>query len=127
MYDYMLPLIAAWFWALMPFLIFFAMAAVLNAGAGALVAWKNKVFDLECLPLFLQAAVLYLFAWLTTEVLFFAPTLLGLEETAGIIEFFGALAPKAVYVTILVGKYGTSIYRNVKEILEEELPFQRLE
>jgi hypothetical protein len=122
MYDHLLPAITVWYWGLIPWLIFFALAAILNAAAGALVAWQNGVFDWEQFPRFLQGAVLYLFAWLTAEILFFAPTLLGLDPGLG--EFFGSLAPKAVYATILIGKYGTSIVKHVKSILEEELPYQ---
>jgi len=110
-------LLEPWFVALLPWLAVFAVVMLLDFMGGAVLAWYNGVFSWETAPRFFQTGLLYLWAWLTAEILGFLPLLLGVE-IAGWGDALADYGPEAVFVAIVVGKYVASIVGNIKQIQE---------
>jgi hypothetical protein len=104
-----------WVIGLLPWVGLLGVVVLIDLVGGVGLAWARGTFDLEKLPRFLVTAVLFGWAWVTVELIFFLPGALGIEVD-GLLDLFAGLTPKAVYALVVV-KYATSIYKNVGAIL----------
>ena len=97
-------------------IVLFAIAFV-DFATGALLAWNEGTFSWERAPGFLKTWVIFLGAWLAAEVMAIIPGAVRLE----IPTYFDTLAdvaPKAVFVAIVVSKYAVSVVDNIQAILK---------
>lgn len=101
---------------LVPMLVGLFAVVLLDLLGGMALAWRNKTFDAEKVPQFLQNFALFAFSWLALEILGFMPIYLGLE-----IKGFGEAlidhSGEAAYAFVLL-KYVASILKNVNAIRE---------
>lgn len=122
-------LLIVWLTGLIPWALALVVVMLLDFIGGASLAYIEKRFRFEELPNFLITGVLFGWAWLTAEMIFFMPVLLGIE-IVGYQELFAEYAPKAVLTFVIITKYGSSIVGHIKAILAlqqwsrlNEMPF----
>jgi hypothetical protein len=123
MFD--IELLSNWFVGLLAWVLALLVLMILDSASGALRAWKVGYFNWEWVPKFLKTGVVFLWAWLTAEILAVMPGVLGVE----IPNYADALAdwgPKVVY-GLVASKYVASIVTHFKFIqtlnLESPAPF----
>jgi hypothetical protein len=107
-----------WALGLLPWAGFFLAAALLDLVGGIAISLYQKKFDAEQLPRFLTTGLMFFWAWVTTEVFAFMPDFFGAEPT-GWLSIIADYGPKGVFALIMSAKYGTSIWRKVKFVLDE--------
>lgn len=107
--------LTAWLGRLLPMVIVFVLVMLLDLLGGVIVALRGRTFKVEKLPEFLQVGLLYLWAWLSAEILALLPALFALQVD-GWAEMVAEYAPDVVYGYILVAKYGASIIGHISAI-----------
>jgi hypothetical protein len=101
-----------WLAGLVPWIAGLFAFAFVDLVGGLLVAFRvTKDFSLEKVPDFLKNFVVYLWMWLSVEIVFFAYGLSGIE-IQGFNELMQNVAPKVVYGFFAL-KFLTSIIGHV--------------
>ena len=109
-------LLSAWAMGLLPVAVAFFVVMLLDFGTGAMRAWHDGTFSWEEAPHFFQTGIVYLWVWLTCEVLAIMPGVLSVE-IPGWGDALADYAPKIILGAIVVGKYVASIGKNIQAIL----------
>lgn len=112
-----IDLLRMWALSLLPWAGFFFLAMLLDMVGGIALALYDRTFSWEKLPRFLETGLLFFWAWMTIEVFAFAPTFFGVEPEGWLI-IIADYGPKAIFGLIVAGKYGSSIVKKVREVLE---------
>jgi hypothetical protein len=110
-------LLVSWAMGLLPVAVAFFVVMLLDFGTGAMRAWQAGSFSWEEAPLFFRTGLVYLWVWLTCEILAIMPGVLSVE-IPGWGDALAQYAPKIILGTIVVGKYVASIGKNIQEILK---------
>jgi len=109
-------LLVSWAMGLLPVAVAFFVVMLLDFGTGAARAWLAGSFSWEEAPNFFKTGAVYLWVWLTCEILAIMPGVLSVEIPAyG--DAIAQYAPKIILSAIVVGKYVASIGKNIQEIL----------
>ena len=109
-------LFTTWAMGLLPVAIAFFVVMLLDFGTGAMRAWNDGSFSWEEAPLFFRTGVVYLWVWLTCEILAIMPGVLSVE-IPGWANALADYSPKIILGAIVVGKYVASIAKNIQAIL----------
>ena len=115
MFD--VTLLVSWLAGLPAWGIVLFAVALIDFFTGALLAWNNGTFSWEEAPGFLKTWVIFMGAWLAAEVIAIIPGAVHLE-IPGYFETLADVAPKTVFVAIVVSKYAVSVTNNIRAILE---------
>jgi len=100
---------------LLPKLGVLVLVAFLDLVGGVVVALRSGSFQWEKLPEFLKSFVMYLYAWLTAEAIWFVLGSIGVD-LEGLWGLFEDYSGSAVFAGVLI-KYGSSIVGHLQVIL----------
>ena len=114
MFD--LVYLQSWAIGLIPWLVGFLVLLILDIATGIVVAVYDGVFEWEKTTEGFRKGAAYLWMWVVVECLAMLPIVLQVD----IPDYAPALAnfaPKAIFSVIVVGKYVTSILKNVAKFI----------
>lgn len=99
--------------AKLPQLIVMSVFALLDLIGGILIALKMKEFKWECVPEFVKTFAVYLWSWVSAELVSFLPIALGVAVN-GLAQIVVGFAGGAVYAFVIL-KYVASILTHIQD------------